>query len=208
MPPNNFLKPFGFFHVRPVEGSVVNPIASILMPAFLCGTLVFCGCSSEARAPVAQTLPQEVVAYVELDLSISTERAGLVEKFFAVHAAIEPQTRLLILKGSASEVHAAMDLLEHLNSDFEDGPGTFHRFFIKHLKNANSRDLAGELQTLIDGGSFRSLPKDPNEERTNVAADERTNSLIIESSKEDENLIRTVIDELDVAQPGRQELPK
>ena len=90
-----------------------------------------------------------------------------------------------------------MSLLKRLEVDFDDGPGAFRSFFFMHLHHARAREVAMELQTLIDRGAFQTIPPDLTQGPTRVATDERTNAIIIQTERGLEDPIRALIDTLD-----------
>ena len=116
-----------------------------------------------------------------------------------------PRTNALILMADSTDLAEIRHLIRHLDSKRKPGSTHFH---VYRLENADAETLAktlNETLTKIPGGRTQSLStaKAPGDQASTLStsvinADKPTNSLLINASPEDYEIIQALIEQLDI----------
>ncbi len=118
----------------------------------------------------------------------------------AFTAVPDERTNTLIVLGSSSQLARARGLLETLDQPLP-GDGQLR---VYRLQNADAKELAGNLEALVQGGKAKAAPGAPGvfNGEVKVTANESENALLIVAGPADYRSLAQVIEALD--QPKRQ----
>lgn len=152
------------------------------------------GCSVEP--PTAAREP-EALRYKELRFTPAAEAADICKQLFEIRVAFSPRLNTVVLSGPQSQVSEALQLLDRFDSMVDDS-SMDNPWAVWNLKNANAKDVAAILNFFARSGAF---PVSDLGARTPtiVAADSRTNSLVIYTDPAYSERLRQIIDKLDKA---------
>ena len=113
-----------------------------------------------------------------------------------------PTTNSVILTDAVSNIRKIESLIRAMDVAAPEGKGKINVYY---LKNANAEDLAKQLQALVSrlpvppaGGAQPAGPSTILEGAVNISSDKATNSLVIVASISDFEVVKDVIQKLDI----------
>ncbi|MFO7861072.1 MAG: type II secretion system secretin GspD [Desulfosalsimonas sp.] len=115
----------------------------------------------------------------------------------AITAVADKRTNLLIVQASEPNIERIRQLVNSLDKEMPRGK---EKINVYYLENAKAEDLVGVLQELPASQEQQEGKKQAPivSEAVQVTADQATNSLIIRAEKDDYDVLKSVIEKLDV----------
>jgi general secretion pathway protein D len=196
------------YRIIPREGAAQAPVRTVV-----------------GREPAGVAGDEVLTQIVPLQFLDATEALALLRPFVPQEGALSAHqgTNLLIVTDTATNVRRILDILKSVDvASVQDEPQ------IIPLKHADAQELAPVLQQLFAGGRFRAAPggfvapppppapgAPPRPPVSavepggfggvpSIAADRRSNSLIVNARKPEMETIRRLVDKLDVNVNGGQ----
>ncbi|MCK5270469.1 MAG: hypothetical protein KAJ46_06775, partial [Sedimentisphaerales bacterium] len=120
----------------------------------------------------------------------------------ATDISVDTSTNTIIITGTSANIHHLARLIQQL-----DVPGAKDVFTVIHLKHASARILGKQITDFMGKKKTQSArsrrPGQSSQIQTNIQiqANQRTNSLIITASRQDTEIIKQLVQRLDIERP-------
>ncbi|MBS0013491.1 MAG: type II secretion system secretin GspD [Desulfobacterales bacterium] len=145
--------------------------------------------------PIEHANAEQIVSIINSTFGQGeSERGGRRRTITAV---ADQRTNLLVVQASEPDIERIRQMVKTLDKEIPKGKEKIHVYY---LENAKAEDLVGVLQELPASQEQQAGKKQAPivSEGVKVTADQATNSLIIRAEKDDYDVLKSVIEKLDV----------
>ena len=185
--------------------SKLRLLAGLLIAVVTTLVIVACAAPGIPAVPVATrevtavrrafTMPAtdksgDIIAVTNAFSSDPKDLLRVIGELFPVTIAFEPNAFHVILRGTPDAVEDALSAIEHLEGASVVSEAA--RIKTVHLKYARARNVADVMQGMIDRGFFSA-----SQRPVTIISDDRTNSVVICSDIRYEEIISSIVVELD-----------
>jgi general secretion pathway protein D len=127
----------------------------------------------------------------------NTPQRGRRPEEQSITAVADKRTNILVVQASEPDAQRVKSLVQTLDKKMPKGKERIHVYY---LENANAEDLVGVLQELPAENAGQEGKKEAPlvSDSVKLKADKATNSLIIMADKDDYDILKSVIEKLDV----------
>lgn len=144
---------------------------------------------------------QEIVTIVNSVFNGQKQGRRTAEQDITVVA--DERTNIIVAQGSEADVDRIQSLIRMLDKQVPKGKEKIHVYYLENAKAEELVSVLQELPTKEGGGEAEKGKKLAPivSEKVKVTADKSTNSLIIRADKDDFEILKSVIQKLDVNRP-------